>query len=89
MAKGTIEVALEKFRGEPASIAHTINNAYRMDSNPEWCRLKPRVFKTLSRLQIEDIQIFVRGERAKDVVRNVRKLLEKIERPDQSEIRKF
>lgn len=85
MANGKIEVALEKFSGEPASIAHTINNAHRMNSNPEWCRLKPRVFRTLSRLQIEDIQIFVRGEKAKHVVNNVRKLLDKLERtmPDQ------
>ncbi|VVB73454.1 Uncharacterised protein [uncultured archaeon] len=76
-----IEIALEKFRGEPASIAHTSGDSRRMDSNPEWRRVKGRVFNALSGLGVEDIRIVVRGKRAGEVAGRVKAVIERLERP--------
>ena len=83
-----IEIALEKFRGEPVSIQHTSRDHHRLDSNPEWRRVKGRVFNALSNLAIEDIQIVVRGKKAGDVASKVRTLIERLERPTPAQIRR-
>ena len=86
MAK--IAIALEKYKGEHASIEHISRDSERLDSNPDWRRVKSRVFNTFSRLGIEDIRIEVSGKKASDVARRVRILMDKLERPSPAQIRK-
>ena len=83
-----IEIALEKFKGQQASIAHISKDHRRLDSNPNWRNIKPRVFNALSNLAVEDIQIMVRGKRAGEVASKVRTIIERLECPSPAQIRK-
>ncbi len=83
-----IKIALEKFRGEPATIAHLSGDHHRLDSNAEWHGVKSRVFNALSRLGVEDIRIVIHGKKAGEVTTKVRRLVETLERPDPSVIQK-
>ena len=83
-----IKIALEKYKGEHASIEHITRDGDRLDSNPNWRTVKPRIFNALSNLKVEHIRIEVGGKKASDVARRARILIEMLERPSPAQIRK-
>jgi len=86
MAK--IAIALEKWKREEPSIEHISRDSDRLDSHPDWRRVKSRAFNVLSNLEVEHIRIEVGGRKAGDVARRVRILMDRLERPSPAQIRK-